>query len=227
MGHKVPPTGLRIGINRYWNSKWFFSKNSQVFLEADYLIRKIIKEMFPKAGISEIIIERKSFDHCKVIIKTARPGVLIGREGQILKNLVNKLEKKVNPLFEKKNLTPPKIDLDILEIKKPLLSAAYLAELAANEIEKGRTVRSVLKKVVEKAKQEKGILGIKIKAAGRLDGSTIKRRETVQWGRLPLSKLTADIDFAQRPVLLKYGIIGLKVWVYKGDKNNYFEDVTA
>ncbi len=218
MGHKVPPTGLRIGINKYWRSKWFFGKNQQIFLEADYLIRKIIQEMFSKAGIVDIIIERKSLDHCKVIIKSSRPGFLIGREGQVLKNLIKKLEKNVKPIFEKKNLIPPKIDLEVMEIKKPLLSASYLAELVANEIEKGRPVRSVLKKVFERAKQQKEILGIKIKAAGRLDGSTIKRRETVQWGRLPFSKLTADIDYTQKPVLTKYGYVGLKVWLYKGDR---------
>ncbi len=227
MGHKVSPIGLRIGINQYWRSRWFFHKNQQIFLEADYLIRKTIKEMFPKAGIVEIIIERKSFDHCKVIVKSARPGLLIGREGQVLKNLMKKLEKVVNPVFKKKNLTPPKIDLEIMEVKRPLLCAAYVAELAANEIEKGRTVRTVLKRVLERVKQEKGVLGVKIKAGGRLDGATIKRRETVQWGRLPLSKLIADIDFAERPVLTKYGYVGLKVWIYRGDKKTYTEDVTA
>ncbi len=227
MGHKVPPPALRLGINRYWSSRWFFTKKAQVFLEADYLIRKTIKEMFPKAGIVEIIIERKSFDHCKVIIKTARPGLLIGKEGQLLKNLIKKLEKKVNPVFEKNKMVPPQIDIDILEVKKPFTSAAYLAEVAANEIEKGMSVRKVLKRVIERARQHKEILGVKVKASGRLDGSTIKRRETLHWGRVPLSKLIADIDYAERPVLTKYGIVGLKVWLYKGDKKEYSEDVTA
>lgn len=224
MGHKVPPTALRIGINQNWRSKWFFSKNQQIFLESDYLIRKIIKEMFPKAGIVDIIIERKSSDHCKIYIQTARPGLLIGREGQLLKNLIKKIEKNVNPLFIRKKITPPQIDVEILEIKKPYMSSAYLAEIAENEIEKGMPVRKVLKRLIERARQHKEILGVKVKASGRLDGSTIKRRETLIWGRMPFSKLTADIDYCEKPVLTKYGYVGLKVWLYKGEKKNIEEE---
>jgi len=228
MGQKIPPYALRLGINKYWRSRWLFKKNLPLFLEADYVIRKTIQEMFPKAGIVEILIERKSFDHCKVIIHSARPGFLIGKDGQLLKNLMKKLEKKVNPIFEKKNLIPPKIDIDVVEVKKPFLSAAYLAEVAANEIEKGFSTRKVLKRLIERAKQNKEVLGVKVIAKGRVDGATIKRKETVSWGRLPLSKLIADIDYAERPVLTKYGIVGLKVWLYKGDKEKFdIEDVTA
>lgn len=227
MGHKVSPFALRIGINKYWRSRWFFRKNFQLFLEADYLIRKTIQENFPKAGITDIVIERKSPDHCKLIIFTARPGLLIGREGQALQRLIKKIEKKINPLFVKKNLTIPKLDVEIIEVKKPFTSAAYLAEVAANEIEKGITVRKVLKRIIERAKQHKEILGIKVRAGGRLDGATIKRRETIVWGRMPLSKLTADIDYAERRVLTKYGYVGLKIWLYKGDKKDYLEDVTT
>jgi small subunit ribosomal protein S3 len=199
-----------------------------LILEADYLIRKTIKEMFPKAGIIEIIIERKSLDHCKVSVYSARPGILIGKEGQVLKNLIEKLEKKVNPLFLKNNLTPPQIDIDVIEVKKPHLSAAYLAELAANEIEKGMPTRRVLKRIAERAKQQKEISGFMATAKGRVDGATIKRTEKISWGRLPRSKLIADIDYAERPVLTKYGIVGLRVWLYKGDKEKYdLENVPA
>lgn len=228
MGQKVSAYALRLGINKYWRSRWLFKKNLPLFLKADHLIRKIILEMFPKAGIVEIIIERKSFDHCKVIIHSARPGFLIGKEGQLLKNLMKKLEKKASLLFEKKNLTPPKIDIDVVEIKKPFLSAAYLAEVAANEIEKGFPTRRVLKRLIERARQNKEVLGLKAIAKGRVNGATIKRKEAISWGRLPLSKLIADIDYTERPVLTKYGIVGLKVWLYKGDKEKYEpEDVTA
>lgn len=217
MGHKVSPTALRIGLSEDYRSKWFFSKNYQLFIEADYLIRKIIKKSFPKAGVSQIIIERKSPDHCKIFLYSARPGLLIGKEGQLLKNLIRKIENKVNPLFVNKKLTPPQIDVEIIEIKKPFLSSAYLAEVGANEIEKGMTVRKVLKRIIERARQHKEILGIKVKASGRLDGSTIKRRETIIWGRMPHSKLKAIIDYSQRAVLTKYGYVGLKIWLYKGD----------
>jgi small subunit ribosomal protein S3 len=228
MGQKIPPYALRLGINTYWQSRWITKRYFPLILEADYLIRKTIKEMFPKAGIVEIIIERKSLDHCKVSLYSARPGILIGKEGQFLKNLMKKLEKKINPLFIKNNLTPPKIDIDVIEVKKPMLSAAYLAELAANEIEKGMPTRRVLKRIAERARQQKEILGFKAVAKGRVDGATIKRTEKISWGRLPLSKFIADIDYAERPVLTKYGIVGLKVWLYKGEKEKYdLENVTA
>jgi small subunit ribosomal protein S3 len=221
MGHKIPPYALRLGINTYWRSRWMTKRYFTLILEADYLIRKTIKEIFPKAGIVEIIIERKSLDHCKVSLYSARPGILIGKEGQALKNLIEKLEKKVNPLFLKNNLTPPKIDIDVIEVKKPFLSAAYLAEVAAQEIEKGMPTRRVLKRIAERAKQQKEIVGFMAIAKGRVDGATIKRAEKISWGRLPRSKLIADIDYAERPVLTKYGIVGLKVWLYKGDKEKY------
>jgi|YNPMSStandDraft_1061717.scaffolds.fasta_scaffold34878_2 small subunit ribosomal protein S3 len=228
MGQKIPPYALRLGINKYWRSRWFFSKNLPLFLEVDHVIRKVIKDMFPKVGIIEIIIERKSFDHCKVIIKTAKPGLLIGKEGQLLKNLVKRLEKELKPIFTKYKLNPPNIDIDVVEVRNPLSTASYLAELAAIEIEKGFPVRKVLKRIMEKAKQQKDILGIKIKASGRVDGATIKRTESVSWGRLPLSKFIADIDHVHYPVLTKSGYVGLSVWLYKGDKEkNEFDDASA
>lgn len=228
MGQKIPPYALRLGINTYWHSKWIFKKYFTLLLEADYLIRKIIHQTFPTAGIVNIVIERKSLDHCKVIIKTAKPGLIIGKDGSLLKNLIKKLEKTLKPLFEKHKISLPSLDIDVVEVKKPLLSAAYLAELIAMEIKKGLPTRRVLKIIMEKAKQQKEILGIKIKAKGRVDGSTIKRSETISWGRLPLSKLKADIDYAEYPVLTKYGYVGLKVWVYKGDKEKILdEDVAA
>ncbi|MCS7200597.1 MAG: 30S ribosomal protein S3 [Patescibacteria group bacterium] len=227
MGQKVPATALRIGINKYWRSRWFFSKKSVVFLEADYWIREIIKKNFPRAGVIEVIIERKSHDHAKVIIETSKPGLLIGKEGQALKELIRKIEKKVNHIFISKGMTPPSLDVDIVEVKKPLLSAMYLAEMVAQDLERGFNTRKILKRVIERARQQKEILGIKIKAKGRLDGSTIKRSETVSWGRIPLSKLVADIDYAQLPVLTKYGILGVKVWVYRGDKDSYENDAST
>lgn len=227
MGHKVPPYALRIGINRNWRSRWFFSKKTAVFLEADYLIRKTIDELFPKAGIIDVIIERKSLDHCRVDVFSVKPGVIIGKDGQNLKKLYKKIEKVLKPLFQRHNLTYPTLEINVVEIKKPNLYAAYLAEQAALQIEKGGRVRTVLKNIVEKAKNTKEIQGIKIKASGRLDGATIHRHETVSWGKIPLSKLIADIDYASKIAFTKYGIIGIKVWLYRGDKIGYFDNVTA
>lgn len=227
MGQKIPTTALRLGINKYWYSKWLSSKKGTVFLEADYWIREIIKKKFPRAGIVEVVIERKSPDHSKIIIQTAKPGLLIGKEGQLLKELISKIEKKVNPIFIFNKMTPPTIDIDVVEAKKPMFSAMYLAELAAHDLERGFNTRKVLKRLIERVRQHKEILGIKIKAKGRLDGSTIRRSETVSWGRIPLSKLVADIDYAQLPILTKYGILGVKIWLYRGDKTIYFDDAST
>jgi small subunit ribosomal protein S3 len=228
MGHKISPYALRLGINTYWKSRWLMKRYLPLFLEADYLIRKIINDHYPKGGIIDIIIERKSLNNCKVTIYTAKPGILIGKDGQNLKNLIVKLEKKVNPLFKKYNINPPKIDIDVVEVKKPFSYAAYLAEIAAQEIEKGVPTRRVLKYIAEKAKQQKEILGFLGIASGRIDGATIKRTEKISWGRLPRSKFIADIDYKERPVLTKYGIVGLKIYLYKGDKEKYdLENVAA
>lgn len=228
MGQKIPANALRLGINKYWSSRWIFKKNFILFLEADYLIRKIINKELPRAGIVDVIIERKSLEICKVNICSAKPGIVVGKNGQGLKNLLTKFEKVLNPLFKKKNLNPPSLDINVLEVKKPYLFARYVLEVIANDLEKGIPTRKALKKILEKLKLEKGIFGVKIKASGRVDGATIRRTETVSWGRLPLSKLIADIDYAHLPVLTKYGIVGLKIWIYKGDKDKYnLENVTT
>lgn len=227
MGHKVSPRALRLGINKYWSSRWFFSKNLPVFLEADLIIREIIKKMYPKSGIVEIVIERKSPDHCKVIIFSGKVGLVVGREGQLLKNLINKLEKELKKFFESKNMKSPSLDIDVIEVKKPFTSAEYLAEIAGTELEKGMSTRRVLKRLIERVRQHKEILGVKVRASGRLDGSTIKRKELIVWGKVPTSKLIADIDYAQKHVLTKYGIIGLKVWLYRGDKKENSADALA
>lgn len=228
MGHKVPPYALRLGINQNWRSKWFFSKFFKAFLEADYLIRQTAQEMFAKKGVIDIIIERKSLDHCKVIIKSAKPGLIVGKEGQNLNKFINIASKKTEPIFQRYNLTPPKIDVDVEEIKKPFASAQFLAEQAAIEIERGISARKVMKRVIEKARQHKEIKGIKIRLSGRLNSASIHRAEWLSWGRMPLSTIRADIDYGTAIAFCKYGTIGVKVWIYKGDKKNYLDsDVSA
>lgn len=225
MGHKVPPYALRLGINEYWKSRWFFPKNFRVYLEADYIIRKTIDEMFKKTGIVDVIIERKSRERSKVIIKTARPGILIGKDGQRLKNLQNKLNKKLKEHFKKFNLPEPSLEIVIQEVKKPTAYAAYLAQLAAIDIEKNKSVRAVMKKIIERARQNKEIKGVKIRVSGRLGGANIHRAESITWGQMPLSKLKAKIDYAFAEALTKYGIIGVKVWLYKGDSEEISEEI--
>lgn len=224
MGHKISPYANRLGLNEYWKSKWFFKRNFRVFLEADYLIRKTTNEKFKKTGIIEVIIERKDQEHCRVIIKTARPGNLIGREGQKLKKLQEEINKKLEPLFKKNNLLPPALEIVVEEVKKPTLYASYLAQLGAIDIEKNKPIRGVIKKIIEKAKQHKEIQGIKVRVSGRLNGATIHRSETISWGKLPLSTFKSKIDYAFYEALTKYGIIGIKVWLYKGESKDYKEE---
>ncbi len=228
MGNKVPAPANRIGINRDWNSKWFFSKNFKIYLENDYWIRKIAEKIFFRKGLVEIIIERKSLDNCKVILKTAKPGLIVGKDGQNLNKFINEITKKTKEIFNKAKLMPPKIEVIVQEIKKPFTSAQYLAELAAQEIEKGALARSVMKRVIERARQHKEILGVKVKLSGRLNSATIHRSEWISWGRMPLATLRADIDYGFAIAYMKYGTIGVKVWLYKGDKLDYHEeDVSA
>lgn len=224
MGHKVSPYALRLGINEYWKSRWFFRRNFRVYLEADFIIRKTINEMFPKSGIIDVLIERKDPEHCKVIIKTARPGILIGREGQRLKALQEKINKRLKEHFEKFKLPIPALEIIVEEVKKPTAYAEYLAQLAAIDIERNKSVRAVMKKIIERAKQNKEIKGVKIRVSGRLGGANIHRAETITWGRMPLSKLKAKIDYALAEALTKYGIIGVKVWLYKGDSEEIKEE---
>jgi small subunit ribosomal protein S3 len=224
MGHKVSPYANRLGINEYWKSKWFFKKNYRVFLEADYLIRKKINEKFSKKGIVEIIIERKDQEHCRVVIRTAKPGNLIGREGQRLKKIQEEIKKDLDLLFKKYKISQPALEINVEEVKKPTLYASFLAQLAASDIEKNKNARSVMKKIIENAKQHKEIGGVKIRVSGRINGASIHRTETLTWGKLPLSTLRAKIDYAFTEALTKYGIIGIKVWLYKGESNDYKEE---
>lgn len=224
MGHKVSPYALRIGINEYWKSKWFFRKKYRIFLEADFIIRKIIAEKYKKSGIVDVIIERKDPEHCKVIIKTARPGFVIGREGEKLKSLQEKIDKELKIHFQKYNLPIPATEIVVEEVKRPTAYASYLAQLAAVDIEKNKSVRAVMKKIIDKARQNKEVKGIKIRVSGRLGGANIHRSEMLTWGRMPLSKFRAKIDYAFAEALTKYGIIGVKVWVYKGDLEEIKEE---
>lgn len=217
MGQKVSPYTLRLGLNELWCSQWFFSKNLAVYLEADSLIRETISKLFPKSSIGEVKIERKSPDNCKVIVKTARPGFLIGREGQNLRRLQEALDKKSEALFKKHNLIKPATEFQIEEIKKPFTSARILAQYAATEIEKRIPVRRVMKSVLEKAGQNKENLGIKIIVSGRLNGAEIHRSESMSSGRLTLGTLKSKIDFAKEIAKCTYGIVGIKMWLYKGE----------
>ena len=207
MGQKVSPEILRIGFIRTWSSLWFAKPQDYYnFLEEDYKIRRYIKQNFKQAAISKIIIERLTAK-VKVRIRTARPGVLIGRHRADLERISDKI----------KQITKNKeIAIEIEEIKEPFLDAQLIAENIAFQLEKRVAFRRAIKRAIEQAKNA-GAKGIKINVAGRLGGVEIARREKYKYGKIPLQTLRADIEYGFAEALTTYGLIGVKAWIYKGD----------
>ncbi len=205
MGHKVNPIGLRLGIIRDWNSKWYGMKDYQKNLHDDIAIRKYIKKNFYHAGIAKIEIERAA-SKASVNIYTARPGIIIGRKGSEIENIRKGLVK----------VTGNDISINIKEIKKPETNAQLIAENVATQLERRVSFRRAMKKSVFGA-LKLGVEGIKIACAGRLGGAEMARREWYREGRVPLHTLRADIDYGTAIAQTTYGIIGIKVWVFNGE----------
>lgn len=206
MGRKVHPIGFRLGINQPWEGRWY-AEGSQYAeqLHQDMEIRKLVREEASKAGVSKIEIERFP-GKVKVIVQTAKPGILIGRKGETVKLIRQKLEA----------LTGRKIDLEIKEIKNPDADALLIAENIAGQIERRVAYRRAMKRALQQAMRQ-GAEGIKIEVAGRLSGAEMARSVWLREGRVPLQTLRANIDFARAEALTTYGRIGVKVWVYKGN----------
>lgn len=206
MGHKVNPNIIRIGINRTWDSKWYANKRNyaKIFLQ-DTEIRKVINEKIVDAGISKIEIERFT-KHVIINIYTSKPGIVIGRQGAAIEVLKTDLEKRFNERFE----------INIKEIKNPELEARLVAENIARQIEKRFAYRRAAKMAIQKS-MEKGARGIKVKLAGRLNGVEIARQELFTEGKIPLQTLRADVSYANAEANTTYGIIGVKVWIYRGE----------
>lgn len=205
MGQKAHPYGLRLGYIRPWKSRWFARKDYIKFLHEDIGIRKFIKEKWGFAGISDVEIER-SGRRVRVIIHTARPGVIIGRRGAE----IDKLRDEIG------NLTSGEIFIDIKEIKLPQLEAQLVAENIAQQLAKRVSFRKAMKKSVQLS-MGKGAQGIKVLCGGRLGGSEIARSEGYKEGKVPLNTFRADIDYGFAEAFTTYGTIGVKVWIYKGD----------
>lgn len=206
MGQKVHPRGFRLGISADWQTKWFNEKNYAEWLLEDEEIRKIVKERYYSAGVSEIYIERPDDNHVHVTIKTARPGVIIGRKAAEITKLRNDLQGRFNRQFV----------INIEEIKTPETDAQLVAENIAMRIERRASYKRAMKRAISDA-MRKGAKGIKIMVAGRLGGAEIARREWYLRGRLPLQTLRAIVDYGTATAQTKYGTIGVKVWIYKGD----------
>ncbi|MBI5454251.1 MAG: 30S ribosomal protein S3 [Deltaproteobacteria bacterium] len=205
MGQKVHPIGFRLGISKGWNSRWYGAKNYAAFVHEDLKIRKFVKKKLFHAGISSIEIERTA-NAVKVIIRTARPGIVIGKRGAEIDVMKKQLSK----------LTGRVVDLEIVEVRKPDTDAQLVAENVALQLERRVSFRRAMKKAVTSTLRMGG-KGIKITCAGRLGGAEIARTEWYREGRVPLHTLKADIDFGQAEALTTYGIIGVKVLIYKGD----------
>ncbi|MEO6064662.1 MAG: 30S ribosomal protein S3 [Lysobacterales bacterium] len=206
MGHKVHPIGIRLGISKDWNSKWFAGKREYAqYLAADLRVRELLKKKLAAAGISRINIERPA-KTARVTIHTARPGVVIGKKGED----IEKLRREVTAVMG----VPTHIN--VTEVRKPELDAQLVAESIAQQLERRIMFRRAMKRAVGNA-MRLGSLGIKVNVAGRLNGAEIARSEWYREGRVPLHTLRADIDYGFAEAKTTYGIIGVKVWVYKGE----------
>ena len=220
MGQKTNPIGLRLGINRNWRSRWFINYNTMPEnVLSDYELRKFLKKKLYYAGISDIIIERTP-KKVRITIFAAKPGIIIGKGG----SEVEALKKELQKMLKNKELI-----LNIKEERKPQISAQLAAENVATQIERRVAFRRAMKKVIQNALKA-GAKGIKVQVSGRLNGAEMARTEWYLEGRVPLHTLRAKIDYGFAEALTTYGIIGVKVWIFKGEvlqrKNNQVESTS-
>jgi len=214
MGHKVNPVGLRIGINQNWKSKWFSKKEYKSNLRQDIEIRNEVMEKWKNAAIADVEIERSQAS-VRVVIKTARPGVIIGRGGSGVEDIRKSIQNKFFKNDKKANLK-----IDVQEIRNFEESAQVLAQNMADQLEKRMPFRRVMKSTLEQVMKNNIIKGVKVELNGRLGGAEMSRREWLSKGTLPLHTLRADIDFARATAYTTYGTLGVKVWLYKGEVFN-------
>ncbi|WP_282606931.1 30S ribosomal protein S3 [Pelagibius sp. Alg239-R121] len=205
MGHKVNPIGLRVGINRTWDSRWFADGNYADLLLEDLELRKYLRKRLQQAGVSRIVIERPA-KKARVTIYTARPGVVIGKKGADIEKLRSALQQR----------TSSEVHLNIVEVRKPEIDAKLVAENIANQLERRVAFRRAMKRSVQSA-MRLGAGGIRINCAGRLGGAEIARTEWYREGRVPLHTLRADVDYGEATAQTTYGACGVKVWVFKGE----------
>jgi small subunit ribosomal protein S3 len=220
MAHKVHPKIFRIKEISDWNSRGFYGKNLHEKLEEDFKIREFLRKRLKEAGVQRIEIER-SPNEINIIINSTRPGIILGRGGTGVENLQKALKKEI--LIEKgpNEKAAPKrkeIKIEVREIKNPWSQASFVAQWVAQQIEKRIHHRRVLKQSLGKIITQKEVKGARIEISGRLNGAEIARREWLQKGSLPRQTIRADIDYAQEEAYCTYGVIGIKVWIYKGEK---------
>ncbi|MEM1398482.1 MAG: 30S ribosomal protein S3 [Pseudomonadota bacterium] len=205
MGQKVNPIGLRLGINRTWDSRWYADRDYADRLHEDLRLREFLDTRLRQAGLSKTVIERPA-RRARVTIHTARPGVVIGKKGADIEKLRLQLAK----------MTGGDVSLNIVEIRKPEIDARLVAENIANQLERRVAFRRAMKRAVQNA-MRLGAQGIRINCAGRLGGAEIARTEWYREGRVPLHTLRADVDYGHAEAKTTYGIIGIKTWVFRGE----------
>lgn len=205
MGQKVHPYGFRVGYNKNWKSRWFSSKDYHRYVEEDYNLRRFVKSKLYHAGISRIEIERAA-EKLRLIIYTARPGIVIGRKGVEIERLRAEIKKKFGR----------EIVIEVSEVRRPEVDAQLVAENVALQLERRVAFRRAMKRTISLARKF-GAEGIKIACSGRLGGADIARTEWFRDGRVPLHTLRADIDYGFAEAKTTYGIIGVKVWIFKGE----------
>ena len=205
MGQKVNPVGLRLGINRTWDSRWFARKDYGNLLLDDLGLRRFLHQRLGQAGVSRVVIERAA-KKTRITLHSARPGVVIGKKGADIEKLRTDIAK----------LTDSEVSLNIVEIRKPEIEAKLIADSIAQQLERRVAFRRAMKRAVQSA-MRLGAQGIRINCSGRLGGAEIARMEWYREGRVPLHTLRADVDFAYGTAKTTYGVCGVKVWVFKGE----------
>jgi small subunit ribosomal protein S3 len=205
VGQKVNPNGFRLGVIRPWHARWYADKGYTQLVHEDLQIRQAIAGRHVNAGIAEVDIDR-SANNVTVTIHTARPGIIIGKSGQNVEQLRQLLEQR----------TGKKVKVNIIEVRQPDTNAVLVARNIADQLERRVSFRRAMKQSVQRA-MDRGALGVKVTVAGRLGGAEMSRKETDRRGRVPLQTLRADVEFGTAEAMTTYGVIGVKVWVYRGD----------
>lgn len=209
VGQKISPTSLRMGINKDWASRWFGGRKYQDYLKDDLKVRSFLEKKLKNMSVDHVEIERGT-DSLNVVVHTSRPGFLIGRGGTGIEELKAQVKKLLKGKIS--------IRLEIQEIKNPESSAQIMAESMVEQVEKRTPYRRILKQTLSKIMSSRQVKGAKLMMGGRLDGSEIARSEHLEEGSLPLQTIRADIDFARATAHTTYGTVGIKVWIYKGEK---------
>ena len=205
MGRKVHPYGFRVGITRDWQSRWFSERDYVSLVHEDLRLRHLITTMLPDAGISEILVDRNA-NQLTLTVKTAKPGIVIGRGGQNAEQLRTALQRA----------TDKRVRLNIEEIRVPELDAYLVARSVADQLERRVAFRRAIKQAVQRTMQ-RGALGCRVRVGGRLGGTEMSRSEQEMQGRVPLHTIRADIDYGLAEAIASYGVIGVKCWIYRGD----------